>query len=54
MVVDVEKVAMEIDDDDDVDDRPLVLDLGDAVSTPSPAESPAPRKLLLGILAVTQ
>ncbi|KAL5965959.1 Polyhomeotic-proximal chromatin protein [Taenia solium] len=42
VVVDVEKVAMEIDDDDDVDDRPLVLDLGDTVNTPSPAESPAP------------
>ncbi|KAL5107934.1 Polyhomeotic-proximal chromatin protein [Taenia crassiceps] len=42
VVVDVEKVAMEIDDDDDVDDRPLILDLGDTVNTPSPAESPAP------------
>ncbi|CDS37817.1 polyhomeotic proximal chromatin protein [Echinococcus multilocularis] len=43
VVVDIEKEAMEIDDDDDdVDDRPLVLDLGDTANTPSPVESPAP------------
>ena len=50
VIVDLEKEPMELADniDDDLEDRPLVVDLGDSHNTPSPiGSSPASRKFFI-------